>query len=140
MFFGFLSFHYESQLVNIAQFSLPGNWAFWSVGLLFALRTASQITYQQFIHISCGLVAITSPETNFTDRIIPSIFFLFPFFDKTCLALSPLVECAFTRRDDGSTWFIPCFAVLARSTNDPSVAVDVRLLLVHLGNIATFRI
>ena len=75
VFFGFLSFHFKSQLLNIVKFSLPGNWAFWSEGLLFALRTASQITYQQFIHISCGLVAITSPETNFTDRIIPSIFF-----------------------------------------------------------------
>jgi len=74
-FFGFLSFHHESQLVNIVKFSLPGYWAFWSVALLFALRTVSQITYQQLIHISCGLVPIECLERKFHGRVIPSTFF-----------------------------------------------------------------
>src|SRR5574337_298173 len=73
-FLGFLSFHHESQLINLTEFYLPGNCAFWSVGLFFALRTVSQITYQQLIHISCGLIPIMSPERKFHGRIIPSNF------------------------------------------------------------------
>lgn len=75
VFFGSLNFRREMQLVNIMKFSLPGNWAFWSVPLYFALRTASQITYQQLIHISCGLVPIKSPERKFHGIMIPHFFF-----------------------------------------------------------------
>ena len=80
--YGIRNFHHKSQLVIIVKFSLPGNWALWSVTLSFALRTAPQITYQQLIHISCGLVPIKGHEKRFSGKITPYISFV----DKTYLA------------------------------------------------------
>lgn len=61
-FFKSLIFHYSSQLVNIVKFFLPANWAFWSLGLFFALRTAFQLSYQQLIHKWCGLALCGLPN------------------------------------------------------------------------------
>ena len=112
--FGFRSFHHKSQLVIIIRFSLPCNWAFWSAALFFALRAMSQITYQQLIHISCGIVRIKSSHKKFTQKQFQHFF-----LDNNYVAASPLVRRGLARRDDGLASFILlCACDIGERTSD----------------------
>ena len=134
-FFESDKFHYKSQLVIIVKFYLPGNWAFWSVALFFALRLASRFTYQQLIHISCGLVPTESPKKKFHRKMTPSISVI----DKIYVASSALVRDASGRRDDSLACFSLSPAALARSMNNSSVGIPpCSYLLDHCAGIAEF--
>ena len=112
--FGFRSFHHKSQLVIIIRFSLPCNWAFWSAALFFALRAMSQITYQQLIHISCGIVQAKSSLDKFTEKH----FQLFYRYANYVVA-SPLVRRPSARRDDGlASFIILCACDIGEHTSD----------------------
>ena len=118
VFFGFRSFYHKTQLVIIVAFSLPCNWAFWSAALFFALRAMSQITYQQLIHVSCGIVRIkSSHKKSIQKQFQPSLY-------NNYVAASRLLRRASARRDDALASFM--FFALATSLNAPEAAVAMR--------------